>query len=75
MILAVLPPSVVPPPGVGDLERPAARSWRGLEAERYGDWLVVASNAGALALYGRLGFTENHRYHYRLAPESRRPPA
>lgn len=28
---------------------------------------VVASNAPALALYARLGFTEHHRYHYRLA--------
>lgn len=28
---------------------------------------VVASNAPALALYDRLGFTEHHRYHYRLA--------
>jgi N-acetylglutamate synthase len=29
---------------------------------------VVATNAPALALYDRLGFTEHHRYHYRLAP-------
>ena len=29
---------------------------------------VVESNAPALALYARLGFTEHHRYHYRLAP-------
>jgi N-acetylglutamate synthase len=28
---------------------------------------VVASNAPALALYDRLGFTEHHRYHYRFA--------
>jgi ribosomal protein S18 acetylase RimI-like enzyme len=28
---------------------------------------VVATNAPALALYDRLGFTEHHRYHYRLA--------
>jgi GNAT superfamily N-acetyltransferase len=27
-------------------------------------------NAPALALYGRLGFTEHHGYHYRLAPDS-----
>ncbi|TYP86788.1 GNAT family N-acetyltransferase [Blastococcus xanthinilyticus] len=32
---------------------------------------VTASNAPALALYARLGFTEHHRYHYRTAP----PPA
>jgi ribosomal protein S18 acetylase RimI-like enzyme len=30
---------------------------------------VVESNAPALALYARLGFTEHHRYHYRLGPE------
>jgi ribosomal protein S18 acetylase RimI-like enzyme len=29
---------------------------------------VVATNAPALGLYDRLGFTEHHRYHYRLAP-------
>jgi ribosomal protein S18 acetylase RimI-like enzyme len=28
---------------------------------------VVATSAPALALYDRLGFTEHHRYHYRLA--------
>ena len=32
---------------------------------------VVESNAPALALYERLGFTEHHRYHYRLGPEAR----
>jgi GNAT superfamily N-acetyltransferase len=30
---------------------------------------VAGSNAPALALYARLGFTEHHRYHYRLGPE------
>jgi N-acetylglutamate synthase len=29
---------------------------------------VVETNVPALALYARLGFTEHHRYHYRLAP-------
>ena len=32
---------------------------------------VAGSNEPALALYARLGFTEHHRYHYRLGP----PPA
>ena len=30
-------------------------------------------NVPALALYARLGFTEHHRYHYRLGPEAPRP--
>jgi ribosomal protein S18 acetylase RimI-like enzyme len=30
---------------------------------------VAGSNAPALSLYERLGFTEHHRYHYRLDPE------
>jgi GNAT superfamily N-acetyltransferase len=34
---------------------------------------VVESNAPALALYQRMGFTEHHRYHYRLGPEAPRP--
>jgi len=34
---------------------------------------VASDNAGALALYDRLGFTEHHRYHYRLGPEPARP--
>jgi ribosomal protein S18 acetylase RimI-like enzyme len=29
---------------------------------------VASSNGPAIALYDRLGFTEHHRYHYRLAP-------
>jgi GNAT superfamily N-acetyltransferase len=30
---------------------------------------VAGSNAPGLSLYARLGFTEHHRYHYRLGPE------
>jgi GNAT superfamily N-acetyltransferase len=33
---------------------------------------VAGGNAPALSLYGRLGITEHHRYHYRLAPEPTR---
>ncbi len=29
-------------PGVPELERLAARTWRGLEEERYGEWLLRA---------------------------------
>jgi ribosomal protein S18 acetylase RimI-like enzyme len=36
---------------------------------------VASSNSGALALYERLGFTEHHRYHYRLGRAApHRPP-
>ena len=36
---------------------------------------VAGTNAPALALYARLGFTEHHRYHYRLGPEPGPRPA
>jgi N-acetylglutamate synthase len=36
---------------------------------------VAGGNAPALALYARLGFTEHHRYHYRLGPEPESRPA
>jgi GNAT superfamily N-acetyltransferase len=36
---------------------------------------VASSNEPALALYERLGFTEHHRYHYRLGREPARGPA
>ena len=35
---------------------------------------VAGANAPALALYERLGFTEHHRYHYRLGPAPAPPP-
>jgi N-acetylglutamate synthase len=40
---------------------------------RGADWLylqVVDDNAEARALYARLGFTDHHGYHYRVAPTS-----
>jgi GNAT superfamily N-acetyltransferase len=36
---------------------------------------VAGGNAPALALYERLGFTEHHRYHYRMGAEPDRRPA
>lgn len=36
---------------------------------------VAEGNAPALALYERLGFTEHHRYHYRLGSDPRRRTA
>src|SRR6476661_8882761 len=41
-ILLVSPSSAVPPLDVAALERLAARSWRGLEEEPFGDWLLRA---------------------------------
>ncbi|WP_245160826.1 GNAT family N-acetyltransferase [Blastococcus sp. CT_GayMR16] len=35
---------------------------------------VAGGNAAGLALYERLGFTEHHRYHYRLGVEPERRP-
>jgi ribosomal protein S18 acetylase RimI-like enzyme len=35
---------------------------------------VAASNAPAIALYERLGFTEHHRYHYRRGGTPRARP-
>ena len=35
-------PELPPPPAVADLERLVARSWRGLEEERFGNWLLRA---------------------------------
>lgn len=36
---------------------------------------VAGGNAPALSLYDRLGFSEHHRYHYRLGPEPGSRPA
>ena len=36
-------PGVPGTPTVDELERLAARTWRGLEEERYGDWLLRAA--------------------------------
>jgi ribosomal protein S18 acetylase RimI-like enzyme len=48
-------------------------SWGSEQGARSCLLQVVESNAPALALYERLGFTEHHRYHYRLGPEPPRP--
>ncbi|GAA2578113.1 GNAT family N-acetyltransferase [Streptomyces tubercidicus] len=52
----------------------AALAGRALEEGASAAYLQVeADNAGALAFYDRLGFTEHHGYHYRrAAPGSRR---
>ncbi|MGY1828592.1 hypothetical protein [Blastococcus sp. SYSU DS0541] len=34
---------------VAELERPAARTWRGLDEEPYGDWLLRAGVASPVA--------------------------
>ena len=59
--------------GVGRALMAALLSWG---ADRGADrcYLQVEDeNTGALEFYRRLGFTEHHRYHYRLAPDGRCP--
>ena len=54
--------------GLGTTVMAALARW-GAERGARGCLLQVSEdNAPALALYDRLGFTEHHRYHYRLAP-------
>jgi N-acetylglutamate synthase len=60
--------------GLASTVMAALGSWGTARGARSCVLQVAESNAAALALYARLGFTEHHRYHYRLGvrPE---PPA
>jgi len=54
--------------GLGTAVMAALGNWAADRGGRRCLLQVVESNAPALGLYARLGFTEHHRYHYRLAP-------
>jgi ribosomal protein S18 acetylase RimI-like enzyme len=54
--------------GLGTAVMAALSNWAADRGGRRCLLQVVESNAPALGLYARLGFTEHHRYHYRLAP-------
>jgi N-acetylglutamate synthase len=54
--------------GLGTAVMAALGDWARVRGGRACLLQVLATNAPALALYERLGFTEHHRYHYRLAP-------
>jgi ribosomal protein S18 acetylase RimI-like enzyme len=53
--------------GLGTAVMAALAGWGAGQGARSCVLQVAGSNAPALALYARLGFTEHHRYHYRLA--------
>ncbi len=54
--------------GLGTAVMAALGDWARARGGRGCLLQVLASNAPALGLYERLGFTEHHRYHYLLAP-------
>jgi len=56
--------------GLGTAVMAALGDWARDRGGRHCLLQVVETNAPALALYERLGFTEHHRYHYRLAPSA-----
>lgn len=51
----------------------ALRSWAGGEGASRCYLQVDSANTLATALYQRLGFTEHHRYHYRIEPGAAEP--
>lgn len=56
--------------GLGNLLMHALSCWAADRAESV--YLQVSpDNAVAIAMYERIGFTELHRYHYRIAPSAR----
>jgi GNAT superfamily N-acetyltransferase len=46
----------------------ALQAWAVTQGAAHGYLQVDGDNTKASALYARLGFTEHHRYHYRVAP-------
>jgi N-acetylglutamate synthase len=59
--------------GIGSALMRAGAVWASGRGARFGVLQVALHNAGARALYARLGFTEHHRYRY-LVPARRFPP-
>lgn len=56
--------------GLGSLVLSSLLGWGAERGARFGYLQVFSANAPAHALYGRVGFTPHHRYHYRRRPRS-----